>query len=210
MLIPTQFAISTLEGLHQIVRNHPLGIWITPTEHGLDVNHIPFELDSAKGEFGTLLGHVARENSVWQRSAELAAEVTVVFRGNEGFISPGWYPTKKETHRFVPTWNYEVVHARGKLIIHNDERFIRGLLARLTRKHEANMPVLWKMGDAPHDFINGMVKAVVGIEIVITHLEGMAKLSQNREPQDLTGAIQALHQHGQGKLAKAMEQANKL
>jgi transcriptional regulator len=208
MLIPQEFSVASTAGLHRIILNHPLGALISPTATGLDVNHIPFELNPDGGQLGVLTGHVARANPVWQQCSGLACDVLVIFRGNEGYISPSWYPGKKVTHRFVPTWNYEAVHARGKLTIRDDEKFLRGVLARLTRRHEANDATPWKMGDAPADFLSGMIKAVVGIEIVIDHLEGMAKLSQNREQRDFDGAVQALQQKGSGELAAAMEAAS--
>lgn len=210
MLIPRQFAIATPEGLHRIIHSHPLGALVTSTTDGLDVNHIPFEFDPTGENLGLLTGHVARANPVWQHCKDANHEVLVIFRVNEGYISPGWYPGKQETHRFVPTWNYEVVHARGKLIVRDDERFLRGLLARLTRRHESQEAKPWKMGDSAPEFIDGMIKAIVGIEISITQLEGMAKLSQNREPRDLHGAIDALRDRGSQQLADAMERASKL
>ncbi len=207
MLIPPEFSVASTAGLHHIISSHPLGILVTPTTRGLDVNHIPFELNASGGELGVLTGHVARANPVWQQLSGTSRDVLVIFRGSEGYISPGWYPSKKETHRFVPTWNYEVVHARGQLAVHDDERFLRGVLARLTRHHEANEVTPWKMGDAPPDYLNAMVKAVVGIEIVIGHLEGMSKLSQNRETRDFDGAINALHSQGDKRLTDAMTKA---
>lgn len=211
MLIPQEFSIAKPTGLHRIICDHPLGALVSPTATGLEVNHIPFELDPEAGKLGGLRGHVARANPVWQQCLGADCEVLVIFRGNEGYISPSWYPAKQETHRFVPTWNYEVVHARGKLIVRDDEKFLRGVLARLTRRHEAHELKPWKMGDAPPDFLSGMMKAVVGIEIEITHLEGMAKLSQNRERRDFEGAVRALSHKGgdaNAALANAMIQAS--
>ena len=144
-----------------------------------------------------------RANPVWQECAS-GADVLVIFRGNESYISPNWYPSKHETHRLVPTWNYEVVHAHGRLTVRDDERFIRGVVARLTRTHEAQEPRPWKMGDSPADYIDGMVRAIVGIEIAITRLEGKSKLSQNREARDVQGAVQTLRERGQAALAQAM------
>jgi transcriptional regulator len=210
MLIPQEFSVANIAELHRIITSHPLGALVTPTATGLNVNHIPFEINADSGELGVLTGHVARANPVWQECAGAAHDVLVIFRGNEGYISPSWYPGKKETHRFVPTWNYEVVHARGKLIVHDDEKFLRGVLARLTRRHEATEPKPWKMGDAPPDYLSDMIKAVVGIEIVIHHLEGMAKLSQNREQCDFYGAVQALQTKGSNtskELADSMTKA---
>lgn len=203
MYLPAHFAITQPDEWHRILRAHPLGILITQTAEGLDANHIPFEFDAAPGGLGRLTGHVARANPVWQQCRN-GAEVLVVFRGVEGYISPNWYPSKHETHRQVPTWNYEAVHAHGRLTVHDDERFVRGVVARLTRTHEAPEPRPWKMGDAAPDYIDAMLQAIVGIEITLTRLEGKAKLSQNREPRDRQGAIEALRQRGDDALAETM------
>lgn len=177
---------------------------IHQSPNGLDANHIPFELDPDSGEFGVLTAHVARANPVWQDCRD-GTNVLVVFRGHAHYISPTWYPSKHETHRQVPTWNYEVVHAHGRLTVMDEERFVRRVVARLTRTHEAGEPKPWKMGDAPPDYIDTMLKAVVGIEIQITKLEGKSKLSQNREARDRKSAAQALIRKGEPQLGKAME-----
>ncbi len=161
---------------------------------------IPFELDA---EAGMLTAHVARANSVWQR-CPTGSPVMVVFRGAEGYISPNWYPSKHESHRQVPTWNYEVVHVHGALTVRDEESFVRGLVARLTRRHEAQEPKPWKMGDSAPDFIDAMLRNIVGIEIAITSLEGKVKLSQNRELRDRTSAAAALHARGHLELAERM------
>ena len=119
--------------------------------------------------------------------------------------SPNWYPSKHETHRQVPTWNYEVVHAHGKITVHDDEKFLRGVVGRLTKTHEAMEPKPWKMSDAPQDYMDAMLNAIVGIQITITRLEGKAKLSQNREPRDLHGAAEALTSLGKNGLADNMK-----
>ena len=203
MYLPPHFAIDRPEALHRIVRAHPLGMLVTHGEHGLDANHLPFELDPATGPHGTLRAHVARANPVWQQCAA-GATVLVVFRGAEAFISPSWYPSKHEAHRQVPTWNYEVVHAHGTLTVHDDERWVRGLVARLTRQHEAGEPVPWKMGDAPADFIDTMLRQIVGIELTISALVGKSKLSQNKDAADREGAATALAERGQPALATRM------
>jgi transcriptional regulator len=118
--------------------------------------------------------------------------VLVIFQGPTGYISPNWYPSKHEAHRQVPTYNYLVVHAHGRITVRDDEAFVRGLVARLTRKMEAGQPVPWKMGDAPADFINQMLGAIVGIEIEVTRLVGKAKLSQNKSDADRRGAAEGL------------------
>ncbi len=203
MYNPTHFTLTDPQALQRIVREHPLGMLVTHGPDGLDANHIPFEYDPARGEHGTLTAHVARANPVWQQCAG-GADVLVVFRGVQGYISPSWYPSKHEAHRQVPTWNYEVVHAHGRLTVRDDEKFVRGVVARLTRTHEATEPQPWKMGDAPPDYLDAMLQAIVGIEIAVTRWEGKAKLSQNKEPRDRQGAVEALQARGRDGLAQAV------
>ena len=206
MYIPSHFAIAQPDDLHHILRDHPLGILVTHTAEGLDANHLPFEFDPARGALGTLTGHVARANPVWLQCAD-GADVLVIFRGTEGYISPNWYPSKHATHRQVPTWNYEVVHAHGRITVRDDEKFVRSVVARLTRTHEAQEPRPWKMGDSAPEYIDAMLQSIVGIEIAITRLQGKAKLSQNRELRDREGAIDALRQRGEDELAEAMRKS---
>ena len=203
MYLPPHFAATRPEELHRIMREHPLGMLVTHQDGGLEADHLPFHLDPAAGTLGALHAHVARANPLATQISD-GAEVLVVFRGEQGYISPNWYPSKHETQRQVPTWNYEVVHAHGRLRLRDDERFVRGLLARLTRTHEAAEPRPWKMGDAPADYLARMLTQVVGIEIELTRLQGKRKLGQNREPRDFDGAIQALRERGQEALATAM------
>jgi transcriptional regulator len=203
MYLPEHFAERRPEELQRIMRDFPLGILVTHTERGLDANHIPFELDAARGPRGTLQGHIARANSLWT-AVPNGAEVLVIFRSHQGYISPNWYPSKHETHRHVPTWNYEVVHAHGKLRIIDDEKFVAGVVARLTRIHEAAEPSPWRMRDAAPDYLDQMLKMIVGIEVEISRLEGKRKLGQNRDVRDLEGAVRALRDRGQTELASAM------
>ena len=204
MYIPAHFSENRPEELHRIIREHPLGILVTHAQSGLDANHIPFEFDPGKGPHGVLQAHVARNNSLCTDFPQ-GADVMVVFRGVEGYISPNWYPSKHETHRQVPTWNYEVVHVHGRLRIIDDEKFIRRIVARLTREHEASEPRPWKMGEAPRDYMDMMVSKIVGIEIDVHRFEGKRKLSQNREVRDVEGAVRTLHERGREDLAGAMQ-----
>ena len=203
MYIPQHFAIEDTDAPHRIIETHPLGVLVTQTPDGLDANHIPFELDRARG---LLIAHVARANPVWRECGD-GAQVMVIFRGDEHYISPNWYPSKHELHRQVPTWNYEVVHVHGRLTVQDQEKFVRGVVGRLTRTHEASEPKPWKMGDSAPDYIDGMLKAIVGIEISISRLEGKAKLSQNREPRDRLNAADMLANQGATALAEAMRTA---
>jgi len=207
MYVPSHFEESRREVLHELMRAHPLGILIAHGVQGLDANHLPFELDATLGEQGVLRAHVARNNPVWQ-SIVNGDEVLVVFRSQDAYISPNWYPSKHESHKQVPTWNYQVVHAHGRITWHDDEQYVRGLVARLTRTHEANEPKPWKMGDAPPDYINTMLKSIVGLEVDITRLVGKFKLSQNREVRDRVSAGQTLLSQGDGALGQAMLDAN--
>lgn len=206
MYLPALFAASQPEELHRIIRRHPLGMLVTHTASGLDANHLPFVLDERAGHAGVLLGHVARANPVWSDVRD-GDHVLVVFRGAQGYISPNWYPSKHETHRHVPTWNYEVVHAHGRIRIHDDETFVRGMVARLTRQSEANEPHPWKMSDAPADYLADELGHIVGIEIVLDRLEGKRKLSQNRELRDFDAVVSELESRGESDLAAAMKRA---
>jgi transcriptional regulator len=203
MYIPPHFAVTDPVTLHRILREHPLGMLVTPGPGGLDADHIPFEFDPGSGAPGTLRAHVARANPLWQR-CPTGTPVMVVFRGAEAFVSPSWYPSKHESHRQVPTWNYEVVHAHGILTVHDDARFVRGLVARLTRHHEAGEARPWKMTDSAPDFIDAMLANIVGIEVALTSLVGKSKLSQNKEVRDRQGAADTLAARGHDELAQRM------
>lgn len=205
MYTPSHFAQAQPERLARIIHEHPLGVLVTSGPGGLDADHIPFEFDPASGPLGKLFAHVARANTLWQR-CPTGTEVMVIFRGAESYVSPNWYPSKHEAHRQVPTWNYEVVHAHGRLAVLDDERFVRGLVARLTRRHEVTEPKPWKMGDSAPDFIDEMLAKVVGIEIEIASITGKSKLSQNKEARDRLNAADRLDAKGQAELAQAMRQ----
>ena len=206
MYLPAHFNEPRTEALHALIARHPLGLLVTHGRGGLDANHLPFHLDPAGGPLGTLHAHVARGNPVWQDVAT-GDEVLAVFRAEDAYISPQWYPSKQELHRQVPTWNYRVVHAHGRVTIRDDERYVRGVVGRLTRTHEASQPVPWKMTDSPQAFIDEMLRAIVGIEIEVTRLEGKSKLSQNKAARDIQGAAQALEASGQHAMADAMRAA---
>ncbi|WP_028225602.1 FMN-binding negative transcriptional regulator [Paraburkholderia ferrariae] len=212
MYIPAHFNESRPEVLHAHINAHPFGMLVTNGKSGLDANHLPFELAADEGEMGVLRAHVARANPVWEDVAD-GDEVLVVFRAGDAYISPNWYPSKHEQHRQVPTWNYVVVHAYGRITVLDDERYVRGVVGRLTRTHEASQPQPWKMGDAPQDYIDTMVKAIVGLKIDITRLVGKSKLGQNKEERDIRGAGEALRANenfamGDAMLAEAAKKAD--
>lgn len=203
MYVPTDFAETRKEVLHARIAQYPFGTLVTHGNSGLDANHIPFELAADEGMLGVLRAHVARANPVWQDVAN-GDEVLVVFRAGDAYISPNWYPSKHEHHKQVPTWNYMVVHAHGRITILDDERYVRGLVGRLTREHESSQPTPWKMGDAPQDYIDTLLKAIVGVQIEITRLVGKSKLSQNKQARDIQGAGEALRSRGTSPIGDEM------
>jgi len=205
MYVPEHFAETRPDVLARFICTHPLGVLITHGSLGLDANHIPFEFDAQAGEQGVLRAHVARANPVWQ-TCPSGSSVLVVFRAADAYVSPNWYPSKHETHREVPTWNYEAVHAHGAMTVREDERFLRGVLARLTRRFEASEPKAWKMGDAAPGVIDALLRQIVGIEITVTTLIGKRKLSQNKADRDRLGAAAVLQAHGHDALARRMRE----
>ena len=195
MYLPKHFEETRVEVLHELIHAHPLGALVTMTADGLDANHIPFEVDPSPAPFGTLRGHVARANPVW-RDASRAVEALVIFQGPGTYISPSWYVTKKETAKVVPTWNYVVVHAHGALRAIDDREWLRAFVEKLTNRHETGRREPWKVTDAPADFIDKQLGAIVGIEVPMTRLIGKWKVSQNRPAADRDGVVQALRQDG--------------
>jgi transcriptional regulator len=208
MYVPPHFSEPRAEALHELIETYPLGVLITNGKSGLDANHIPFELNKGEGQHGVLHFHVARANPVWQDVAN-GDEVLVVFRAPDAYVSPSWYPSKHEFKKQVPTWNYRVAHAHGRVTIRDDERYVRGMVARLTRTHEATQAAPWKMTDSPKEYIDMMLKAIVGMEIEITQLVGKNKLSQNREVRDMLNAGQILRSQGDTVIGDSMIAAGK-
>ncbi len=203
MYLPSYFEESSTEVIHELISQYPLGILFTNGKNGPDASHLPFELRGQQGSLGVLHTHVARKNPVWQELSD-GETVLVVFRAGDAYISPNWYPSKHELHHQVPTWNYRVVHAHGKVTVRDDERYVRGVVARLTRTHEASQPEPWKMRDLNEEAMASMLKAIVGLEIEITSLVGKFKLGQNKGERDLRGAAEALLAQGEQVISEAM------
>jgi transcriptional regulator len=204
MYTPDHFVEARAEELLGTIAAHPLGALVVNGPHGLDANHVPFLVDETSG--GTkLLAHVARANPLWKEARD-GDEVLVIFGAGDTYISPNWYPSKREFHRQVPTWNYRVVHVHGRLHVRDDERFVRGVVARLTRTHEVRIgsPKPWKMTDSSPGYIAQMISEIVGIEIEITRMVGKWKLSQNKEDRDLVNAAEELRKRGEQEISGAM------
>jgi transcriptional regulator len=179
------------DDLPGLIEAHALGTWVQPATEGLQINHVPFVLDRAHGPQGTLVGHVARANPVWQ-ALEAGAPSVVVFHGPQAYITPGWYPGKAAHGKVVPTWNYAVVHAHGVARAVHDTDWKRAMLERLSQAHEAAQPQPWQVSDAPADYIDRMLRAIVGIELPIDRLEGKLKASQDEDLPDRLGTVAGL------------------
>jgi transcriptional regulator len=190
MYIPRVNQEDRLPVLHRLMEEQPFASLITVGSGGLFASHIPMVLEQ-NGAMGLLKGHLSRANAQW-RDYSPAVEALAIFAGPQHYITPTWYPEKEETGKVVPTWNYVVVHAYGRLKVVEDGEWLMAHLEKLTRIHEDGSPVPWKVGDAPADYIASQVKGIVGLEMTIERLEGKWKVSQNRSEQDRIGVATGL------------------
>lgn len=192
MYLPAHFDEKRLDVLHALVRRHPFGLLVTQTADGPSANGIPFILDpDGAAGLGTLRGHVARANPVWREAATEVPSL-VVFQGPDAYVSPGWYPSKAEHGKVVPTWNYVMVQARGRLRAIDDPAWLLQLVTRLTERHETPRSAPWAVSDAPADYVQTMLRAIVGIELELTSLSGKWKVTQNRPAADRAGVVDGL------------------
>jgi transcriptional regulator len=190
MYQPPHHREDRLEVQHALIRAHPFGTLITLCHDGIVANSIPFILEPG-GSYGVLKGHVARANAQW-RDFDAAVEALVVFQGVDGYISPSWYETKRETGKVVPTWNYVMVHAWGPMRAVEDRDWLASQIAALTRQQEESRAEPWAVSDAPASFVESQLKGIVGIEIPISRIEGKWKVSQNRPEADRKGVVSGL------------------
>lgn len=205
MYLPSHFVEARPEVLHGCIGAHPFGLLVTQDGAGaIEANGLPFihDADPAGGP-GVLRGHVARANPVWS-TARGELESLVVFQGPHGYVSPAWYPSKAEHGKVVPTWNYLMVQGRGRLRAIEDTAWLRAFVTRLTDRHEQGRAQPWAVADAPADYLDAMLRAIVGVEIVLTSLTGKWKVSQNRSTADRLGVaneLAALCESGRNSLA---------
>ena len=195
MYVPKANEETRVEVLHALIRAHPLGAWTLFDGEDLVSNHVPFQLDAGCGPFGTLVGHVARANPVW-RSPSTRIRSVVAFQGPQAYVTPSWYPSKLEHGKTVPTWNYVVVHARGVPTFTFDRDWLHAHVSSLTDAHEAAEPAPWAVADAPDEFVERQLGAIVGVEIPIERLVGKWKASQNRSAADRAGVVLGLRGRG--------------
>jgi len=195
MYIPKHFEETRAPLLHALVEAHPFCTLVTMGTGGLMASHIPMVLEHDGASSGVLQGHVSRANSQWKEFTP-EVEALAIFVGPDHYITPTWYAEKAETGRVVPTWNYAVVHAYGRLRVVEDAAWLRRHVEALTKTHETGMARPWKVDDAPEDFVSAMVKGIVGLELAVTRMEGKWKASQNRSERDRRGVAEGLDELG--------------
>ena len=203
MYVPKHFAEERVDVLHEAMQRIGLATLVSLGSQGLIATHLPLVLDPSTGEFGTLFGHVARGNPHW-RDKDDGVQTLAIFLGPQAYVSPSWYATKQETGKVVPTWNYLTVHAYGELTTYEEPTKLRAHVAQLTELHDQT----WAVSDAPADYVDGMLKGIVGLELRIARIEGKWKMSQNRPEADRLGAIAGLEATG-GALAHAVAEVMK-
>ncbi len=204
MYVPVHFAADDAE-VRELLAQPGAADLVTATTSGLTATLLPFVYEPTVGEHGALLGHVARNNDQWRQ--EVLGDALVIVRGPDAYVSPSWYASKAEHGRVVPTWNYVTAHVYGRLVVHDDPDWVGALVRRLTDRHEVDNPMRWSVDDAPATFVAGQLRAIVGVELVISRVEAKAKLSQNRLAADIDGVIIGLEARGDTATADAVRDA---
>lgn len=206
MYLPKHFREERVDEMGALMRNHPFATLVSLGDGDLIATHLPMLWDPDPTPFGTLTGHIARPNP-HARDAHASTESLAIFLGAQAYVSPSWYPSKREHGKVVPTWNYIAVHAYGTLRTIDDPAWLRAFVTRLTDSIEAGLPAPWQVTDAPEPFVEQMLKGIVGLEMPIARLEGKWKLSQNRPEPDYEGTRAGLESRGDadsGRVAEAM------
>jgi transcriptional regulator len=191
MYLPKHFAVDDPVFLAQLISEYPLATVVGNLDDQLEINHLPLMLSPDKSK---LHGHIARVNPLVKIAGSNQSQVTAIFHGPNAYITPAWYPSKKETGKVVPTWNYAVVHAQGTLTLIEDAQWLKNHVAQMTNIHEPTYQSNWKLDDAPEEYIQMMLRAIIGIEINVESLTGKFKLSQNRSPEDYAAVVKTLDQ----------------
>lgn len=200
MYVPRHFVEDRVEVLHAAIRGGSLATLVTTGPGEFGVSHIPLVLEPEPGPLGRLVGHIARANSQWKSTADGSAALAIVL-GPDAYVSPSWFATKLETGRVVPTWDYVAVHAHGTIRFFDERERLLGVVTRLTDLHEHTRAVPWKVSDAPQDYLEGLLKHIVGVELTISRLEGKWKASQDEGEADRRGIEEGLRKAGNGAMA---------
>jgi transcriptional regulator len=178
---------------------------VTTTPRGLVASFIPILYEPAADGYGSVIGHIARNNEQWR--LPVLGEALMVLHGPDAYISPSWYPSKAVDGRVVPTWDYETAHVYGRFLVHDDPAWVESVVRRLTDRHEAVSPRPWSVDDAPASYLAGQLRAIVGVEVAITRVEAKAKWSQNRPGADIDGVVEGLRARGHREAAEAVRAA---
>ena len=198
MYLPPTFKEDRVERLHGFIRASRLATLVTQTPAGLIASHVPMLLDVSPTPYGTLIGHVARPNP---QARGALGDALAIFQGPDAYITPSWYATKRATGKVVPTWNYVAVHAYGTVEFFDDPARLLDVVTRLTDRYEGQRNAPWAVSDAPEEFIQGMLKGIVGFAIPVSRLEGKWKMSQNRPVEDRVGVVAGLSEEGEDAVA---------
>jgi transcriptional regulator len=191
MYLPAAFEETRPEVVAAFLAEHPMAQLVTMTADGLVATPLPMLYEPSVDSMGSLVGHVARANKHWAQ-ATTSVEALAIFSGPNAYVSPNWFPSKREHGKVVPTWNYETVHVRGEFVAHDDREWTRALVTRLTERHESQFAKPWAVTDAPGDYLESMLRAIVGVEVRISSIQAKRKLSQNKPEADIAGAAAGL------------------
>lgn len=195
MFQPPLFREERMDVMHELMRSHPFATLVTTLNGKISVDHLPLVLHDTLSPNGTIRGHISKANPLWRSGGE-EREAVAIFQGPQAYVTPNWYPSKKEHGKAVPTWNYAVVHARGKLLFSTDSTWLTDHLNELTARQESHRHEPWQVSDAPSDYVTRQLKGIVGIELVIESLDGQWKVSQNKDQSDRAGVRQGLSLEG--------------
>ncbi len=206
MYTPAHFAVDD-DAARQFVAEIATGDLVTLTEDGMIATFLPLLHDATGSGFGSLVGHVARTNDQWRRAPQ--GEALVIARGPDAYVSPSWYASKAEHGRVVPTWNYATAHVYGELVVHDDVEWLDVLVRRLSERHESDRESPWSVDDAPPAFVAGQLRAIVGLEVVISRVEVKVKMSQNRPAADVDGVVAGLAANGYAAAADLVERSRR-
>jgi transcriptional regulator len=206
MYVPEHFSEKNINEIKKLIDNYPLATLFTSGINGFTANHLPFLIDFNANGTQTILGHIARNNQLFKENKN-GDEVLVVYKGEDAYISPNWYPTKQTTHEVVPTWNYQAVHFYGKLELIEDPIFLLGIVGRLTKTHEKkiNEKIPWKINDAPRDFLEKKLSEIIGIKIEVSRFDAKSKVSQNKEKIDFDAVQKKMFERNKNSISSVMK-----